>query len=301
MNKNNDDMLWVEKYRPNNFDNIVLDEWNSKILNNIINDSYFPNLLFYGPPGTGKTTTIINMIQKYQKKNNHTGIDLVIHLNASDERGIDTIRNQLYSFVNTKNLFSNGCKFVVLDEVDYMTKKAQQSLIKLIDKYPKIHFCLICNYITKIEKSLRDSFMNFKFNQLPVNKIISFLSKIVENENINISNENLHIIQKYFKSDMRSMINYIQLNSDNCHNLISNNDYISIIETNNSLHDFTNKIYEISIRCNIDRKNILKNLCKFYYKEYDKNVIDILTIFFHNKIDIDIFTGLIFSYINKQN
>ena len=91
---------FVELYRPKIFDDIVLDPLNKSILKNIIDTAYFPNLLFYGPPGTGKTTTIINLINSYQAKVNTKNKDLIIHLNASDERGIDIIRNQIKYFVN---------------------------------------------------------------------------------------------------------------------------------------------------------------------------------------------------------
>ena len=124
MTENKDDIHgipWVEKYRPTNFADIVLDPKNRTIFENIIDKNYFPNLLFYGPPGTGKTTTIINLINAYQKKNNQVSRTTVIHLNASDERGIDIIRNQIYQFVRTKNLFEKGIKFVILDEVDYLS------------------------------------------------------------------------------------------------------------------------------------------------------------------------------------
>ena len=86
---------WVEKYRPSQFDTIVLDPINRKLFENIIAKKYFPNLLFYGPPGTGKTTTIINLINEFQSKHFKINKSLVIHLNASDERGIDIIRNQI--------------------------------------------------------------------------------------------------------------------------------------------------------------------------------------------------------------
>ena len=118
---------WVEKYRPSQFDDIVLDPYNRTIFRRIIDTNYFPNLLFYGPPGTGKTTTIINLIQEYQTKYNRKNKSMIIHLNASDERGIDIIRNQINQFVRSKNLFEVGLKFVILDEVDYMTKNAQRS------------------------------------------------------------------------------------------------------------------------------------------------------------------------------
>ena len=173
----------------------------------------FPNILLYGPPGTGKTTTIINLINEYQriKKNK----SLVIHLNASDERGIDIIRNQIYQFVKTKNLFEVGFKFVVLDEVDYMTKNAQQALKYLLQTCGNnVKFFLICNYISKIELSLQHEFVCIRFNQLPKSKICKFIRDICEKEKLDISDQNIDTIQNLHKSDIRSMINFIQLNQN---------------------------------------------------------------------------------------
>ena len=116
---------WVEKYRPTKFDDIVLDPLNKVIMENILRKNYFPNLLLYGPPGTGKTTTIMNLVDTYQENNDQRNKGLMIHLNASDERGIDIIRNQINQFINSQTLFNSGTKFVILDEVDYMTKNAQ--------------------------------------------------------------------------------------------------------------------------------------------------------------------------------
>ena len=139
---------WVEKYRPSRFEDIVLDEINSNILKSIIEQHHFPNLLLYGPPGTGKTTTIINLIKSI-KKNENVDSKMVIHLNASDDRGIDIIRNQISQFVNSKCLFNSGLKYVVLDEADYMTKNAQQALHNLLETVSgNVRFCLICNYIS---------------------------------------------------------------------------------------------------------------------------------------------------------
>ena len=123
---------WIEKYRPTELKTIAFDPINKQLFNNILQLNYFPNLLIYGPPGTGKTTSIVNLIKEYQKKNNEKTKELIQHLNASDERGIDTIRNQINLFVNSKTLFSKGTKFVILDEVDYMTNNAQLALTNLI-------------------------------------------------------------------------------------------------------------------------------------------------------------------------
>ena len=206
---------WVEKYRPSKFDNIVLDPTNRKLFEKIIEKEHFPNLLFYGPPGTGKTTTIINLIQQYQKTHSRINKGNVIHLNASDERGIDIIRNQINSFVKSMNLFETGFKFVILDEVDYMTKNAQQALKYLLQTTTtNVRFCLICNYISKIDESLKNEFICVRFNQLPCNDIVQFMKSIVEKEKINIGDESIQIIQSMYKSDIRSMINFLQLNQN---------------------------------------------------------------------------------------
>ena len=270
---------WCEAFRPSNFDDIVLDPSNKKILRNIIETSYFPNLLFYGPPGTGKTTTIINLINAYQKKLNNINKDLIIHLNASDERGIDIIRNQISFFVNSKPLFRTGMKFVILDEVDYMTKNAQQALRYLLQKYSStVRFCLICNYISKIDEGLQNEFLRLRFNQLPKDDIISFLNNVSVSENLNLTEKSLACIQKIYKSDIRSMINFMQSNQDIVKinsltngadlnfNIIDDSIWDALIarlaqkESLSSLNAF---IYNISTEYNIDKKNIMKDFLNY--------------------------------------
>ena len=176
---NKESIPWVEKYRPDIFEDIILDNDNRELFKNILERNHFPNLLLHGPPGIGKTTTIINLINKFKKKNNEESKTLVIHLNASDERGIDIIRNNIYNFVLSDNLFSKGTKFVILDEVDYMTRIAQQALKCLIQEYNKdIRYCLICNYISKIDYSLQYEFVKVRFNKLNEDDIFSYLNKI---------------------------------------------------------------------------------------------------------------------------
>lgn len=259
---------WVEKYRPNNFDNLILDPLNRKILMNILDKDFVPNLLFYGPPGTGKTTTIINLINSYQEKYNQKSKGLVIHLNASDERGIDIIRNQINKFVNSKTLFNEGVKFVILDEVDYMTKNAQQALCYLLQRQAEnVRFCLICNYISRIEEQLQNEFIKLRFNQLPKENIISFLSNIVKQESVEISKEQIKNIQLMFQSDIRSMINYIQLNQNSLtvDKIIDNNKWGTILEKIQENSITTNKDYiqQLSIDHSIEKKNIIRNLINY--------------------------------------
>jgi len=203
---------WIEKYRPIHFEHIVLDPVNRQLFQNMIEYDTFPHLLLYGPPGTGKTTTIINLIQEYQNKRNIKNSGNIIHLNASDERGIDIIRNQIQQFVLIKHLFDVGLKFVVLDEVDYMTKAAQQALKELLmlPTTKNVRFCLICNYISKIDQSLQHEFICVRFNQLPKYEIFHFIKTVAAKENLVLEDSIIEKIHQMYGSDIRSMINFIQ-------------------------------------------------------------------------------------------
>ena len=198
--QNKENIPWVEKYRPVQFENIVLDPINQTFFKNILNNGYFPNLLFYGPPGTGKTTTIINLIDEYNKKFTKNSKGSVIHLNASDERGIDVIRNQILQFVRTNNFFENCIKFVILDEVDYMTKTAQQALKYLLQSSNyNVRYCLICNYISKIDESLKNEFLCIRFNQLPKIQIKEFITNICNSEKLNIENNEINTLLTHWR------------------------------------------------------------------------------------------------------
>jgi replication factor C subunit 3/5 len=271
---------WVERFRPTKFDDIVLDPLNKKILTNIITTSYFPNLLFFGPPGTGKTTTIINLVNSYQEVLGQKNKGLMIHLNASDERGIDIIRNQINQFVNSKSLFNQGTKFVILDEVDYMTKNAQQALRYLLQNYTNgVRFCLICNYISRIDEGLQNEFLRLRFNQLPEQDIISFLKNISVSENLNMTDKSLRLIQKLYKSDIRSMINFMQSNqhiTDDEFNIIDETVweelYSKIVEHKTSLLSIAAFINTTSSKYNIDKKNIIKDFLNYIIRHKEPHI-----------------------------
>jgi replication factor C subunit 3/5 len=286
----NSGYVWMEKYRPTQFDDIVLNPLNRKILQNIIDTSYFPNLLFYGPPGTGKTTTIINLINAYQEKLNKKNKDLIIHLNASDERGIDIIRNQINCFVNSKPLFHKGMKFVILDEVDYMTKNAQQALRYLLQSYVNnVRFCLICNYISKIDEGLQNEFICLRFNQLPKDDIIKFLRNISVSEKLNITEKSLTCIQKLYKSDIRSMINFMQsnqniVNIEEEYNIIENDvweKFITVLQGEN-IQDKKKFTDDMSKKYNIDKKNIIKDFLNFIIRNHKEFVNNHFLAFVEN-------------------
>jgi replication factor C subunit 3/5 len=199
----------------------------------------------------------------------------MIHLNASDERGIDVIRNQINQYVNSKNLFADGMKFVVLDEVDYMTKNAQQALRYLLQSYSSnVRFCLICNYISRIDEGLQNEFIKLRFNQLPEKDIITFLTNISESEQLNLSIPTLTLIRRLYKSDIRSMVNFMQSNQSSLNelNIIDNRSWIELssILKNSHVEDALNYINKLSTSCNVDKKNIIKDY--IYYLTHNTNI-----------------------------
>lgn len=280
---------WTEKYRPNNFEDIILEENNKILLNNIIDINYFPNLLFYGPPGCGKTTTILNIIRSFQNKNNINNNSSIIHLNASDDRGIDVIRNNIFNFIKTNNLFDCDYKFIILDEVDYMTKSAQQALKYIIQMYnKKICYCLICNYISKIDNSLKNEFINIRFNNLPKDETFKFINNININENLNLSVDTINKTISYFNNDIRSMVNYLQKNSFKKKNIMDNDilNKLFKININNNSNDFLKEILKLERLYEMDKNNIIINYIYYilYYKtdKLNNKIITNLEHIVHN-------------------
>jgi DNA polymerase III delta prime subunit len=173
-------------------------------------------------------------------------------------------------------------KFVILDEVDYMTKNAQQALKYLLQSSCyNVRYCLICNYISKIDESLKNEFICIRFNQLPKKDIFKFINNIAKNENIDLSDEIIEKIQEVYNSDIRSIINFLQLNQNinnqNENNIILWKDKIISDDTWEIIHELLKKennnddwkitLNEISIKYNIDKKGILKNYFNYIIRK----------------------------------
>ena len=240
-------------------------------------------MLFYGPPGTGKTTTILNLIKSYQLQHNQSHPELIIHLNASDDRGIDIIRHNICSFVSSNCLFLKGTKFVILDEVDYMTNNAQQALTNLIYNCNNVCFCLICNYISRILDSLQNSFIKLRFDKMPDEEIYNLLQYINKTEKLNYKLNSIKYVKELYKSDIRSMINHLQSNRNSL--------YINKIINLNILNDITLKIKKASKNdinsssltiykfiTNLSNKYEMDNLTfiKYYINYLYRNYLDII-------------------------
>ena len=155
---------WVEKYRPKEMSDLVSHEQIIGTITKLIDAGKLPHLMLYGPPGTGKTSTILACAHKLYGKHFSS---MVLELNASDDRGIDVVREQIKEFASTRQMFSSAPKLIVLDEADNMTNPAQFSLRRVIEKFTRnARFCIICNYASKIIPALQSRCTRFRFAPL---------------------------------------------------------------------------------------------------------------------------------------
>jgi len=229
---------WIEKYRPQDFNSIISNEQNLIILKNMLKDYSLPHLLFHGTSGTGKTSTIMALAKELYGNNINL---MTMKLDASDDRGINSVREEIKGFAEKKNMFQKGVKLIILDEADSMTFDAQFALRRIIEKYSETtRFCLICNYENKIIPAIRSRCANFRFNPINKNEIIETLLKISTNENLSIYDNSLEIIAHLSNGDLRKAINLLQSISMKSHEIIPINCYeIAGVPT----YDDINNIY----------------------------------------------------------
>lgn len=265
---------WIEKYRPKKIDDIVSQEKVVQSLKISLESNNLPHLLFYGPPGTGKTSTILAIGREL------FGIELmkdrVIELNASDDRGINAVREKIK--VYAMNAISDAAeykertgnkypcppyKIIVLDEADSMTKDAQSALRKIMENYSHItRFCFICNYINKIIESIASRCAQYGF--LPLNKELMHqkLGYIAECEKISYTDEIIDKIVGISEGDMRKAIMMLQ--------------HLKYMQKKYNIENTIDKISEMNGY--IPEKYIEEILYSLKNKTFDENLISVRDI-----------------------
>ena len=208
------DIPWVEKYRPQTFDQIVSQSIAINNLKKFVKNTNIPHLIFTGPAGTGKTSTAL-IIARHFFKEEELDTNL-LELNASDTVRIDFVRNILKNFVNQSLIKDGSLKLVILDEADNIPGQVQQALRRIIEKTSdNIKFILLCNYINRIIDPIISRCAVFRFVSLPKEKIIERLEYISEEEKLKIPSEKRDEFfrQLYFISggDLRKAINTLQM------------------------------------------------------------------------------------------
>ena len=202
-------MPWVEKYRPLVLDEVVGNERTISQLNTIASQGNMPNLLLVGPPGCGKTTSIWCLARQML---GDTAKQAVCELNASDERGIDVVREKIKSFAQQKvNVPSNMHKIIILDEADSMTSSAQQALRMIMTDYTNTtRFALACNDSSKIIEAIQSRCAILRFTRLGDSEVLSRLVKVMEKEGIEKDDKGLEAIIFTAEGDMRNALNNLQ-------------------------------------------------------------------------------------------
>ncbi|XP_018017644.1 replication factor C subunit 5 [Hyalella azteca] len=204
-----ENLPWVEKYRPQTLDELVSHEHIISTIEKFIKEDHLPHLLFYGPPGTGKTSTILACARQLYKPSHFNS--MVLELNASDDRGINVVREQILNFASTRTIFKAGFKLVILDEADAMTNDAQNALRRVIEKFTEnVRFCLICNYLSKIIPAIQSRCTRFRFGPLTTDQMLPRLQMVVDKEQVNMTADGKQALVALAGGDMRRVLNVLQ-------------------------------------------------------------------------------------------
>lgn len=200
--------IWIEKYRPRRLSDIVGQDDIVVRLSSYVKSGNLPHLLFSGSAGIGKTTAAVALAREFFVDNWQINFR---ELNASDERGIDVVRNQIKQFARTSPLGDAEFKILFLDEADALTTDAQAALRRTMENYAQTcRFILSCNYSSKIIDPIQSRCAIYRFRALDGEAIIKEIKKIADAEGLTVSEDGLNAIVYVAQGDMRKAINALQ-------------------------------------------------------------------------------------------
>ncbi|XP_967947.2 replication factor C subunit 2 [Tribolium castaneum] len=204
-----DNLPWIEKYRPQTFQEIVGNEDTTNRLSVIAKQGNLPNLIIAGPPGVGKTTTILCLARILLGP---AFKDAVLELNASNDRGIDVVRNKIKMFAQQKVTLPPGRhKIIILDEVDSMTEGAQQALRRTMEIYSNTtRFALACNYSEKVIEAIQSRCAILRYSRLTDAQVLARVIQVCQQESVEYTQDGLEAIVFTAQGDMRQALNNLQ-------------------------------------------------------------------------------------------
>ncbi|AFC99954.1 replication factor C small subunit [Methanocella conradii HZ254] len=202
------DDVWTEKYRPKTLDDVIGQEQIVRRLKSYVKSGNLPHLLFSGPPGVGKTACAVALAKDMfgdAWQNNF------IELNASDERGIEVVRNNIKNFARTSPLGEARFKVIFLDEADALTADAQSALRRTMERYTATcRFIISCNYSSKIIEPIQSRCAIYRFGLLGPKDVETMVRRIEKGEHIKVSPDGLEALIYVARGDMRRAINALQ-------------------------------------------------------------------------------------------
>ncbi|MFH4978042.1 hypothetical protein AB6A40_004751 [Gnathostoma spinigerum] len=279
-----DNIPWVEKYRPKTLDDVISQEGIITTLSKFVSENKLPHLLFYGPPGTGKTSAILAIAKTLFPPEQFPS--MVLELNASDDRGINIVREQIMNFARTSTLKSPQTKhpkLIILDEADAMTKDAQSALRRVIEKFTdNVRFCIICNYLSKIIPAIQSRCTRFRFAPLSEDQVLPRLQHIVEEESLTMTKDGQKALLHLSQGDMRRVVNVLQSTAMAFDKITAHNVYLCVGQpTPSDAENIMKILLNDSIELAFIRINEMRLQSAFA-------VSDILTAVYHSVCGLDL-------------